>query len=212
MTNLISSNRVRAQRAMLSLAPFYHEGNELDLQGDIKDFLTDLRHLCQAKGIDIEDLFRRSEGSFEDERQDVDEDQVINPQVLEADTAAVLLEMGSRETRKDPLFRDIASPATKVAQTSRYTVLGIDKETGIHFHHVTATDGASALFEASKFGYGSLVAAIVGELEQAGNLQEERTPGYLVFPPDAPISMSRYYRLYSKEQERIKRDRSSLTG
>lgn len=210
MTHMISTNRVRAQRAMLSLAPFYHEGNELDLQGNIKDFLTDLRHLCQAKGIEIENLFRRSEGCFEDERQDLDEDQVINPQVLEADKAAILLEMLSPETRKDPLLRDIAT--TKAAQTSRYTVLGIDNETGIHFHHVTATDGACALFEASKFGYGSLVAAIVGGLEQAGNHQEEHTPGYLVFPPDAPISMSRYYRLYSKEQERIKRDRSSLAG
>lgn len=210
MITMIPTNQVRAQRAMLTLAPFYQDGNELDLEADIKDLITDLRHLCVAKEIDFDDLIRRSENSFEDEQADTDEDQVVSPQTLELDKAAILLQMTSAEVRRDPLLRGISLPTGKPVETTRFTVLTIDKDTGIHFHRVNAPDGAAALFEASKFGYGSLVAAIPGELEQAGNLQEERTPGYLFIPPDGPIPMARYHRFYIKEQDRIKRDRASL--
>jgi hypothetical protein len=49
LPEITKSNNVRAQRALLTLTPFYAtKDSAVDLQASIKDLLTDLRHLCMS--------------------------------------------------------------------------------------------------------------------------------------------------------------------
>jgi hypothetical protein len=208
MTSLLPSNRVRAQRALLALAPFHNDGGEFDLETNIQDLLTDLRHLAKASDLHLEDIFSRSEGNFEAECEGLDETEGTSPQVLEMDKALPLLKMMNPESRKNPLLQDVLEQATNTS--SRFTVIALDQASAIKFHHVTAFGPAQALFEASKLGYGSLVAALPGELEIPGNRLEESSPGFIFLAPQGVMSMSRYYRLYVQERERIARDRGEL--
>lgn len=58
-------NMARIQRARKAVKGYAGEFH--DLEANIKDILTDLRHLCEAKGIDFEACNRSARNGYEAE-------------------------------------------------------------------------------------------------------------------------------------------------